>query len=147
MNNCLYNILIIILLLAVFSKTNVPKTKVKPVITKNNYTYVPFLKTYVTNVNNNQKDHCDQRPNSESKCKVDFSFQHCNKPKYNDNIKWCAENCKSFKHALNCGPFPRPGCEKPRDEKNKIGYPVTKEDIAKFIAENQTICKNIRENQ
>ena len=75
MNNCLYNILLIIFLLAIFNKTNVPEPKTK-VNTNKNYKYVPFLKTYVTNVNN-KIDHCDQSPNSESKCKVDFSFKHC----------------------------------------------------------------------
>ena len=145
MNNCLYNILLIIFLLAIFNKTNVPEPKTK-VNTNKNYKYVPFLKTYVTNVNN-KIDHCDQSPNSESKCKVDFSFKHCMGENYKDDIRWCTENCKSFKYGLNCGPFPRPGCGEPRDEKNKIGYPVTKEDIAKFIAKNQTICKNIRENK
>ena len=87
---------------------------------------------------------CDQSPNSKSKCKVDFGFQYCKRPTYQEDIQWCAENCDAFKHVLTCGPFPRPGCDQPKSKDNPNGYPVSKDDVAKFIAENQTMCQTMR---
>lgn len=87
---------------------------------------------------------CDQSPNAGSRCKVDFAFEYCKRPTYLKDIQWCAENCAAFKHVLTCGPFPRPGCGEPKSNKNPNGYPVTKDDVAKFIVENQTMCKTMR---
>ena len=115
MNNCLYNILLIIFLLAL-NKTNKnePKTKVN---TNKNYKYVPFLKTYVTNVNN-KIDHCDQSPNSNQNVRLILVLSIV-REKIIKMILDGAQRIVNLKYGLNCGPFPRPGCGEPRDEKNK----------------------------